>query len=174
VTLHAAGGVRTRVPGTVLWPIPVALALHNAEEAATFTHYLPLVRARLLDFAQPFADRVGDPDLRVALVWATIVPFLVIAWATVRPTSVAARWSTLAVQAVVALNVVSHVLVAGVLLGGYAPGLVTALVTNAPLSFVLFRRAIRERWIPAWSWWLLPPAAVVIHGPVLIGLLLLV
>ena len=112
-------------------------------------------------------------DLRIALLWVTLVPILVVAWATLRPQSLAARWSALAVQAVVALNALSHVVVASWLLRGYSPGLVTALLVNAPLSYVLFKRATRERWIPSWSWWLLPPAAFLAHGPGLIGLLLL-
>ena len=101
------------------------------------------------------------------------MPFLVITWATLRPDSLVARWSALAVQAVVALNVVSHVVVAVGLLRDYSRGLVTALGLNAPLSCVLFTRAAPEQWIPSWSWWLLPPTALLVHGPGLIGLLLL-
>ena len=172
MTPEAADASRTTVPGAVLWLIPVALALHNVEEAATFSRYLPLVQARLPDFAQPVAARIDIGDLRVALLWVTIVPFLVIAWAAVRPESLAARWCALEVQAVVALNVVSHVIVAG-WLRGYSPGLLTAVLVNAPLSYALFARAARERWIPSWSWWLLPPVALLVHGPGLIGLLLL-
>jgi hypothetical protein len=166
-------GVRTNEPGAVLWLIPIALTLHNAEEAATFPRYLPLVQTRLPLFAQPFVTRVDLAQLHVALALATIVPFLVIAWATSRPRSLVARWSALALQAVVALNVLSHVMVASVVLKGYAPGLVTALVVNAPLSAVLFRRAAREHWIPSWSWWLVLPTALFIHGPALLALLLL-
>jgi hypothetical protein len=168
-----AGGLRTNEPGAVLWLIPIALTLHNAEEAATFPRYLPLVQTRLPLFAQPFVARVDFAQLQVALAVATIVPFLVIAWAAFRPRSLVARWSALALQAVVALNVLSHVMVASVVLKGYSPGLVTALVVNAPLSAVLFRRAAREHWIPPWSWWLLPPTALLIHGPGLLALVLL-
>ena len=173
MTPNAARGARSNAPGAVLWLIPAALALHNAEEAATFSHYLPRVQARLPDFAQPIAERIEIADLRVALAWATLVPILVVAWATLRPESLAARWSVLAVQAVVALNVVSHVVVAVWLLHGYSPGLATALLVNAPLSYVLLTRAAREQWIPSRSWWLLLPAALLAHGPGLIGLLLL-
>ena len=72
-----------------------------------------------------------------------------------------------------ALALHNHVVVGGWLLRGYSPGLVTALLVNAPLSYVLFKRATREQWIPSWSWWLLPPAAFLAHGPGLISLLLL-
>ena len=173
MTPRAEGSSRTSAPGAVLWLIPLALALHNAEEAATFSRYVPLVRARLPAFAQPLAAQLDMASLRAALVWVTIVPFVVVAWATARPASLVARWSALAVQAVVALNVVSHAIMASVLLRGYSPGLITALAVNAPLSVVVFDRAAREQWIPRWSWWLLPPTAFLLHGPGVIALLLL-
>ena len=161
-------------PGAVLWLIPAALALHNAEEALTFPHYLPRVRNRVPAFAAELAARLDVERLWVALAIATIVPCLVVAWAAWRPRSVVARWSALVLQAVVAVNVVSHLVAALAILRGYSPGLITALAVNAPLSVVLFRRAARERWIPAWSWWLLLHAAILVHGPGLIGLLLVV
>jgi hypothetical protein len=172
VTPGAERGAHRSEPGAVLWLIPLALALHNAEEAATFSHYLPRSTARLPDFAQPIVASIDVTRLWIALATATVVPFLVIAWAALRPRSLAARWSALAVLAVVSLNVVSHVVVAVGVVRGYAPGLVTALAVNAPVSTVLFRRAAREQWIPRWSWWLLLPTAFLVHGPVLLGLLL--
>jgi hypothetical protein len=39
---------------------------------------------------------------------------------------------------------------------------------------VLFGRAAREQWIPRWSWGLLLVAAILLHGPGLVGLLMLV
>ena len=156
----------------VLWLIPAALALHNIEEAITFPRYLPVVRERLPAAARPIAARLEPDGPRLALVLVTLLAVLMIAWAVRRPRSPIARWCALAVQAVVALNVVSHVAVSLVVLHGYAPGLVSALAVNAPLSLHLFRRAWRERWIARWSWWLLPPAAALLHGPALIGLLL--
>jgi hypothetical protein len=156
-----------------LWSIPAALAMHNAEEAITFPRYLPLVRSRLPEVVRPFASRVDIGDLQLALVCVTVIPLLIVAWAEWRPRSLLARWCALAVLAVVALNVVSHVVVSVVVMRGYAPGVVTALAINAPLSVTLFRRAAAERWVPRWSAWMLPPAALLLHGPGLVGLLLL-
>jgi len=157
----------------VLWAIPLALALHNAEEALTFPAFLPLVRERVPDVARGLAARIDVHALYTALVVVTLLVVLVVCWATWRPASPVAPWCALAVQAVVALNVVSHVIVAATVVRGDSPGLVTALAVNAPLSIHLFRRARREGWIASWSWWLLLPAALLLHGPVLIGLLLL-
>lgn len=155
----------------MLWLIPAALAIHNVEEAITIPRYLPLARERLPEFAGAIAGQLEASTLQRALVWVTLLAVVVIAWAACRPESVLARWCALALQSVVALNVVSHAIVSVAFLRGYAPGLVTALALNAPFSIHLFGRARRERWIPSWSWWLLPPAAVLLHGPGLLGLL---
>ena len=136
-----------------------------------FPRYLPSLRERLPDEVRPMATHLDAGSLRLALLWVTLLAFLVILWAAWRPESRLARWCALAVQAVVALNVLSHLMVSLMVLRGYAPGLITALGVNAPLSVHLFRRARRERWIASWSWWLLPAAAVVLHGPGLIALL---
>jgi hypothetical protein len=34
-----------------------------------------------------------------------------------------------------------------VLFGGYAPGVVTAVILNLPLSVLVLRRAVDERWL---------------------------
>jgi hypothetical protein len=156
-----------------LWLIPIALAVHNAEEAIMFPAYLPVVRARLPASIQPFIADVQPDGLRVALVWATVIPLAVLLWVTLRPESLGARWCALVVQAVVAVNVVSHLVVAVVILHGYSPGLVSALLINAPISMYLFRRSARENWLPAAAWRGLWPAALLVHGPGLVGLVLL-
>jgi hypothetical protein len=76
----------------------------------------------------------------------------------------------LALQATMALNVLSHV-GSTVMLGGYAPGVVTALAVNLPFSVYLLRRAAREHWVRPRDWPALGAAAVVIHGPVLLGVM---
>ena len=156
-----------------LWLIPAALALHNAEEALMFPRYWPLVRSRLPESIQASAAGFDPAAFRTALIWATLIPLAVVIWATWRGDSLVARWSALAVQAVVAVNVVSHLTAATLFLRGYSPGLLSALLVNAPVSIYLFRRAAHERWIPARAWRAVLPAALLIHGPGLVGLLLL-
>lgn len=71
-------------------------------------------------------------------------------------------------QAVVALNVLWHV-GAAVAFGGYVPGVVTAVLVNAPFSVYFFRRAAREGWLRPAALWATIPAAVAVHGPGLLG-----
>jgi hypothetical protein len=73
--------------------------------------------------------------------------------------------------ATIALNVGSHVVSSIAIVRGYAPGLVTAVLVNAPFAVYLFRRASRERWLPRRAILWTIPAALVLHGPVLVGTL---
>ena len=70
-------------------------------------------------------------------------------------------------------EIASHLVVAAVVMRGYSPGLASAVLINAPISVYLFRRAARERWLPRTAWRALWPAALLVHGPGLVGLLLL-
>jgi hypothetical protein len=158
----------------VLWAIAPLLAAHNAEEALTIPRYLPAVRARAPAPLARLADAVTTEGVLVALAAATLVPLAVVAWAVARPRSRAALWAVLLVQATVLLNVASHVASAALVLRGYAPGLATAVAVNLPFSAYLFRRAARERWLGRGALLALVPGALVVHGPLLVGLLLLV
>jgi hypothetical protein len=156
-----------------LWLIPVELAIHNAEEALTLPRYLPVIRDRLPVTLAAMASGIQIADLWVALAAVTIAPLGVVVWADRRPRSQAACWWALMVQAVMAINVLSHVLIAAFVLRGYGPGLVSALVVNPPVSAYLLGRASREGWVPPGAQRALWPAALFIHGPVLWGTLLL-
>ena len=105
-----------------------------------------------------------------ALVLATLVPLGVVLWATRRPDSATRLWVALLVQAVMLLNVAWHV-AALVLIRGYSPGLITAVLVNLPLSWYVLTRALRERWLGKRAFAFLIPAAVVVHGPLLGALL---
>ena len=150
------------------WLVAALLAIHDAEEALAFPRYLPLVLARLQSI-----PRVTYQQMLAALAVVTLVPVVVVAWAQARPASRAALWAVLLIQTVMLVNVVSHVAVATFLLRGYGPGLATALALNLPWSIYLLRRARREEWLGRGAFVALLPAALVVHGPLLVGLILL-
>ena len=157
----------------VIWLIPALLAVHNAEEAVMFPRYLPLVRVLLPDSARPIAAGVRYEQMLIALAIATIVPLGIAIWAVARPRSPVALWSVLLIQAVVLLNVAAHVGSALLILRGYGPGLATALAVNLPFSLYLLRRAAREQWTTRQGLLALAPAAFVVHGPLLLGVIAL-
>ncbi|HKP74363.1 MAG TPA: HXXEE domain-containing protein [Longimicrobiaceae bacterium] len=144
---------------TALIGVPLLLTLHNAEEALTIPGALPAIAARVpaqLAAALPTAEQ-----MRVALVVATVVPWLV--WLLGRRSRLGLRLLLL-LQCVVLVNVAWHV-AAAVALGSYAPGLVTALALNLPFSIYLLRRALGEGWMTRRGLFALLAAALLIHGP---------
>jgi hypothetical protein len=78
----------------------------------------------------------------------------------------------LLIQTAVFVNAISHIVVATFVLHGYGPGLLTALAINLPFSIYLLRRAVRERWLSPRALVLLVPSALVVHGPILLGLMI--
>jgi hypothetical protein len=117
-----------------LWLFPIALTLHNLEEAI----WLPGWSASAGGFHPP----VGAAEFRLTLGVLTAAAW----WLTGMALRRGGRWLDAfhAASAMMLLNVVFPHLLATVALGRYAPGLGTALVCILPVSATLLRRAFRE------------------------------
>jgi hypothetical protein len=72
----------------------------------------------------------------------------------------------LCVQAMMLVNVFAHAGMA-VLIGGYAPGLVTAIAINLPFSIYLLTHAVRARWITGRTLVLVVAIGLLLHAIVL-------
>jgi hypothetical protein len=126
--------------------LPVVIALHNAEEALTAPAYLP----RVDDYVArvPLLRDAGLPpsltQLYIALVVVTIVPALMIGWATSGRESAAKRGIVAVVAAALLWNVLLPHVSAMIAFRGYAPGGLTALVVNLPFCVYFFRRSSRD------------------------------
>jgi hypothetical protein len=124
----------------------VVIALHNAEEALTAAAYLPRVTEYIERF--PVLRHAGLPpssaQLYLALVVVTLVPALLIGWATIGRESVAKLEVVAVIAAALLWNVLLPHLSAIVVLRGYAPGAFTALAVNLPFCLYFFRRSSRE------------------------------
>ena len=149
------------------------MVLHNAEEAASFPRYLPLALERLPETWRTIMAPVMRDEMWTALVLVTLIPILIAFWMTLRPDRSAPVWLLLLTQATLLVNVAWHVIAAAVIFRGYAPGLITALAVNLPLSLYLFGRARRQAWVSQSALVALIPAALLLHGAALSGLLLL-
>ena len=153
----------------VIWLIPILLTLHNAEEAVAFRHYLP--RAQLL-LPAPFASfesRLSYAAIVQALVVLSVGAFILAAMASRNSHSRRLVWCLLALQAAVGVNVLAHIVSAALLFRGYGPGLITALAINAPFTGYCILRASRGQWVTPAALRATVPAALVLHGPVLLG-----
>lgn len=95
--------------------------------------YLPVVTARAPAALQPMIADVSYSAFLWALLVATVVPAAIVAVASVHSETRWVHWAAATIQAVVAVNVLSH-LTSVAVLGGYAPGVVTAVLFNLPRS----------------------------------------
>jgi hypothetical protein len=154
---------------TVVWLVPIFLTLHNAEEALAFRAYMPRMRTLL---PEPFASLEASLSYATMLGALTVLSALafLIAWAAAaRPESHRTLWALLVLEATVGVNVIAHLLSAVIVFHGYGPGLATALMINAPFAIYCFRRARREQWLSPAALRATVPAALILHGPILLG-----
>jgi len=144
----------------VLALIGVTLVLHTAEEYLTFPGFL-MSASRMPRWLPPPSLLHSSQDLRVALVFATALPLAIIAWAILRPRK-GLLISVLLLEAILLVNAVWHIL-ASLVRGGYAPGVITAVFINLPFGVYVLRRAVTLQWIRARTAWQLIGIALVLH-----------
>lgn len=149
--------------------IPTLLTLHNAEEAVAFRRVWSHMPQLLPEPFATFEARLPYAVMLQALVLLSSLAFLLAALVMMRPRSRVALWLLLALEAAVALNVVAHVLSAIIVFKGYAPGLATALILNAPFALYALRRARNEVWVTRRAWHGLLFGGMMLHGPVLVA-----
>jgi hypothetical protein len=152
-----------------VWLVAILFALHNAEEAIAFRTYVPRMPVLLPEPFARFAATLTYPVMLVALAVVSLFAFLIALAAVTWPQSWRALWTVLTLEAVVGVNVIAHVLSALLVFDGYGPGLATALLINAPFAIYCFGRARRERWVSTTALVATLPAALILHGPVLLG-----
>jgi hypothetical protein len=131
---------------SVQWLVFAFLALHNLEEGLTMHLYFPRINELLREIAPPTLVSVMPTPAQfyAALVGATLIPLLLVIFATTGTPSQFKSYLVAIVQAQVCLNVLVPHVPAAIMLGGYAPGLATAVLFNLPFSVYFFRRCLRE------------------------------
>jgi len=123
------------------WLFPIAVTLHNGEEAIWMPRWAAW-HASQLPVHPP-----GSVEIRLWLVVLTVAAFMV-TYLTARkgPQSFWAYLSFGYIVAMLANVFVPHV-PATLLFRSYTPGVVTAVLINLPVMSFLALRAVRERWV---------------------------
>jgi hypothetical protein len=154
---------------TVVWLIPTFLTVHNAEEAFAFRRGLSSLSGSVPEPFATLAARLTPAVVVQTLIALSLLAFALAAIVTARPDARAALWLLLSLEAAVGINVVAHLASAAFVFHGYGPGLATAVLLNAPFVVYCMRRARHERWLTPTALRATLPAALVLHGPVLLG-----
>jgi hypothetical protein len=128
------------------WLVVFCVALHNLEEGFAAEAYFPRVKDLLRQHvpATMLASIPGLEQFYIALAGATLVPVVLTVIATTgKPTPLKPY-----LVAVIAMGLLLNVFIphvpAAVALGGYAPGVATAVLVNLPVSIYFGRRSLRE------------------------------
>jgi len=137
-----------RVPYRNLQWLPFCcLLLHNAEEAWTFAAYRQPSEDLLREFmpARVPAHLPSVAQFRTALVVATLVPFVLTFIATRAPATALKNYLVAMLAAILLVNVFLPHLPAAIAMGGYSPGVVTAVLLNLPACAYFLFRSLREK-----------------------------
>ena len=121
-----------------------ASLLHNAEESITFARYRPAAQKLVYGVAGPNVLFPTPTAFRLALLVVTAAVAACLIWASSGKSSPAKERGITLVALMLLLNVFVPHVPAAFAFGGYAPGLVTAVLVNLPLAtLVLLKRRRR-------------------------------
>ena len=151
--------------------MPLLLIVHNAEEAIAFRHMWPRLGDRLPESMASVAARLSVTAMIQALVILSLLGCLLAAAVLLRPQWRGGWWLILALESAMGINAIFHAASALFILRGYSPGLITALILNAPFAMYCLSRARREGWVTERAWRAALLGGAVLHGPVLLGAL---
>ncbi|WP_044642522.1 HXXEE domain-containing protein [Risungbinella massiliensis] len=134
------------------WLFPVIVTLHNLEEAI----WLPGWSKK----AGKWHVKVGKREFQFAVVVLTVLAYglTYLSWST-GPESI---WTYLNCGYMLAmlLNVFFPHLLATMVLRQYAPGVVTGILINLPINFLLLSLAFQEKWFIKEKFLLIAPITV--------------
>ncbi len=127
------------------WLFPIAVALHNAEEAIWMPGWTARHAAQLPVHPPPAGE------LRVALLVLTVLALAVTALSAKK--GARSLWAYLTFGYIVAMwvNVLVPHLPATMIFFSYTPGVATAVLINLPVMSYLAVRAMAEEWVSGWK-----------------------
>lgn len=127
------------------WLFPIAVTLHNAEEAI----WMPGWTARNASQLPVHPPAAGE--IRLALLALTVLAFAVTALSAKKGAQ--SVWAYLTFGYIVAMwvNVLVPHLPASVIFFSYTPGVMTAVLINLPVMSYLAVRAMAEQWVTGWK-----------------------
>lgn len=125
------------------WLFVPVVALHNLEEWLTFPH----MREVAVIAAQQVGLVLPTPSwsvLQMGLVAATLVPAAAVVFAAAGHPSRRKERVVAFFVSIYFVNVLLPHVAAAILVGGYAPGLATALLVNLPFALLYYRAALAD------------------------------
>jgi hypothetical protein len=138
------------------WLFPIAVTLHNSEEAFYMPKWVSVHSGQL-----PFHP--GTVKIRFALLLLALAAFAVTYLSAQRGKRSVWAYLLFGYTAAMLANVFIPHIPATWVFGEYTPGVVTAALINLPVMSILLFKAVREQWvsgIKATAYALLVPLAI--------------
>ncbi len=120
---------------SVVWIFAITITIHNLEEAIWLPDWSPSVAGWL--------PRVGAFEFRFAVTLLTLIFYGIIYYFSVKEN----KWSAYLMYGLIAgmfFNVFIPHAMATILWGVYAPGVVTGILLNLPVTLYLLHRGMKE------------------------------
>ena len=132
---------------TLQWLLWVCVAAHNLEEGLTAEAYFPKVEALLADHVPASLATLlpGLQEFYLALIGASLIPLIMTVVATTRGRTPVKKYLSPLLAVTLLLNVFIPHVPAAIALGGYAPGVATAVFVNLPFSIYFLQRSMHKR-----------------------------
>jgi len=119
------------------------LALHNLEELLTAPAYVDRAFGLVLEFPRGRSVPLSA-EVVASLAWATVLPVVLLGWAALERAPGKGAFAAAWLEVVLLANALVPHLALTVSRRAYTPGVVTAVVLNAPFAVVFLRRARAE------------------------------
>ena len=124
----------------IQWLFPVALALHNGEEAIYMPAWASAHRGQL-----PLHPRTGA--ILAGLLLLTLLALAVTILSAQKGKQSTWAYLLFGYTATMLINVVVPHIPATLFFGEYTPGVVTAALINLPVMTILLCKAVSDRWV---------------------------
>lgn len=135
--LQAEDQSRAAIDGRLPVALLLAFMLHNLEEALTFGTYRESAQTVIRQIVFPHYSAPSVDAFLTALAVVSLFAVLLMAWATRNPSSGLALVLVRGLACIMLLNVALPHIPAAILFGGYAPGVITAVLVNLPVACIV-------------------------------------
>lgn len=125
------------------WALIPVVAAHNFEEWLTFPLFGNVPQTAAARLGLPF-EPPSWTATQIALVLVTVLPAFVVIWASFGRQRLIKDMLVCGIAGIFFANIFIPHLPLSIAIGGYSPGVVTAIVINLPFCLFLWRCAVRE------------------------------
>jgi hypothetical protein len=141
----STAAARDREFSILVWAVPLAVMIHNGEEALTMPRWAAENLVAVAHLFQVQIARVPTADeMYAALAMGTVVPLLIALVAHLSGPRTLGLYLLSSIQGIMLANAFVPHLVGTIILRRYTPGVITAVLVIIPFSILWFRCILKR------------------------------